>query len=165
MTATAELRLNKLLRCSREACSGAVDFPNMNEDKILNKTLQELEGNDWGKPTYNSHLVVSCHRLRRVPLKDFTVEDLRLMIGQKIGLPYLVPLALDLLGGNPLAKGDMYPGDLLNNVFRLPDQFWAKHPELRQKLDKIVEQAAVEIDILGEYAPSALTWLKQELKR
>jgi hypothetical protein len=50
------------------------------------KSLQELERDGWGQPDYDSHLVQTCHRLRRVPLADFTTEDLRIMIGQKIGL-------------------------------------------------------------------------------
>jgi hypothetical protein len=33
-----------------------------------NKSLQQLEGEDWGEPTYDSHLVTGCHRLHRVPL-------------------------------------------------------------------------------------------------
>lgn len=53
-----------------------------NEDK----TLEELDGEKWGEPSYDSYLVTNCHRLRRIPLKDFSVEDLRLMIGQGIGL-------------------------------------------------------------------------------
>lgn len=58
------------------------------------KTLQELEQSDWGEPEFDSHLVTTCHRLRRVPLDQFTVEDLRIMIGQNIGLPFLVPMAV-----------------------------------------------------------------------
>jgi hypothetical protein len=48
------------------------------------KSLQELEGHDWGDPSYDSHLVTECHRLHRIPLCDFTVEDLRITIGQNI---------------------------------------------------------------------------------
>ncbi|MEK8127483.1 contact-dependent growth inhibition system immunity protein [Paenibacillus filicis] len=48
------------------------------------KSLQELDGGDWGKPTYTSDLVKRVHHLRIVPLKDFTNEDLRLMIGQNV---------------------------------------------------------------------------------
>ena len=57
------------------------------------KSLEELEGHDWDEPTYDSGLVTECHRLHRVPLCDFTVENLRITIGQIIGLEYLVPLA------------------------------------------------------------------------
>lgn len=85
------------------------------------------------------------------------------MIGQDIGLPYLVPLALDILRDNPLAEGDMYEGDLLFHVVRVPEQFWATHPELKEPLDKIIEQAIADIDALGEAAPSILVRLKQQL--
>ena len=49
------------------------------------KSLQELERHDLGEPPYGSYLVTTVHRLRRKPLADFTVEDLRIMIGQGIG--------------------------------------------------------------------------------
>jgi hypothetical protein len=61
------------------------------------KSLQQFDGEDWGEPTFDSHLVSECHRLHRVPLRDFTVEDLRITIGQQIGLDYLIPLALERL--------------------------------------------------------------------
>ncbi len=45
------------------------------------KTLEELEGVVWDEPDSASHLVTTCHALRRKPLGDFSVEDLRIMIG------------------------------------------------------------------------------------
>jgi len=105
------------------------------------KSLQQLEGEDWGEPTYHSHLVKECHRLRRVPLCDFTVEDLRIMIGQSIGLEYLVPLALERLQADPYAEGDYYPGDLLVNVLRSDARFWRRQPEFGQQLVTITERA------------------------
>ncbi len=68
------------------------------------KSLQELDGRDWSEPTYPSHLVNECLRLRRTPLCNFSIEDLRIMIGQNIGLAYLVPLALERLHDDPFAK-------------------------------------------------------------
>ena len=104
---------------------------------MLDQTLEQLEGEDWGEPTYQSHVVINCHRLRRVPLQDFTIEDLRLMVGQKIGLEYLVPLALVRLECDPLVSGDYYKGDLLESVQRLPGGFWEQYPELRERWLKI----------------------------
>ncbi len=104
------------------------------------KSLQQLEGEDWGEPTYPSHLVCECHRLRRIPLREFTVENLRIMIGQNIGLQYLVPLALERLQTDPYAEGDMYPGDLLVSVLRSDAEFWRRRRELRQQLAEISER-------------------------
>jgi hypothetical protein len=110
------------------------------------KTLEELDGGNWGEPNYNSHLVTNCHRLRRVPIKNFTVEDLRLMIGQGIGLRYLIPLALVRLEDDPFAEGDYYPGDLLKNVLEIARDFWERYPELGRKMKVIVERAKAQID-------------------
>lgn len=112
---------------------------------ILDKTLEELDGQDWGEPTFPSSLVMNCHRLRRVPLGEFTVEDLRLMIGQQISLEYLVPLALEQLAANPFAEGNYYPGDLLMNVAKVPQAFWDEHPQLQAQWQPIAPYvAAVE---------------------
>ena len=105
------------------------------------KSLQELENEEWGEANFDSHLVQECHRLRRIPLNMFTVEDLRIMIGQNIGLDYLMPLAIEKLEQNPLAEGDFYAGDLLVNVWRVEPDFWPKLPPLKTKVTKIADKA------------------------
>lgn len=81
-------------------------------------TLEELDGEDWGEPTYPSHLVTTCHRLRKKDVDQFTVEDLRIMVGQGIALDHLTPRALAVLRVDPLASGDLFPGDLLSALIR-----------------------------------------------
>jgi hypothetical protein len=108
---------------------------------VLDKSLQELEASDWGEPTCDSHLVTTIHRLRRVPLRQFSVEDLRIMIGQNIGLQYLVPLALGHLRKNPLAEGDFYPGDLLKMMLTADPTFWRDHPQWRKEIEEIAQRA------------------------
>ncbi len=107
----------------------------------LNKSLQELEGKDWGEPIFDSYLVTECHRLRRVPLCEFNAENLRIMIGQDIGLPHLVPMALDLLRADPFTAGHFYEGDLLVAVLKVETAFWMEHPVLRKETATIAEQA------------------------
>jgi CDI immunity proteins len=51
-------------------------------------------------------LIKRCHQLRTRPLKDFTVADLHIMIGEQVALNRLVPLALDRLRPDPLMAGD-----------------------------------------------------------
>ena len=105
------------------------------------KSLQELESDDWGKPTFDSHLVRECHRLRRVPLKDFTIENFRIMIGQNIGLHHLMPLAIEKLKQNPLAEGSFFAGDLLVNVLRAESNFWSQFPTLKSEVTRITDEA------------------------
>jgi hypothetical protein len=104
----------------------------------LSKTLDELEGVDWGEPTYSSGLVIECHRLRKVPLKEFTPGNLRIMIGQQMSLEYLLPLAFERLSKNPFVEGNYYPGDLLVSVLSIPDKFWKEHPDLYWELSEIM---------------------------
>jgi hypothetical protein len=121
-----------------------------------NKSLQELEGEDWGEPTFNSHLVTECHRLHRVPLRDFTVEDLRIMIGQRFSLEFLIPLALERLHVEPLAEGAFYPGDLLAAVLRAGAGFWQQRPDFRDKVAQIASSAVPRSedmeDVVDAYA-------------
>jgi hypothetical protein len=107
--------------------------------KQRTKTLQELEGQDWGEPNFPSHLVTTCHALRRKPLRDFTVEDLRIMIGQNISLKYLIPLAIEQLRRDPLIAGDYYLGDLLAAVLLAEPSFWQEQPKLRKAVKEIVD--------------------------
>jgi hypothetical protein len=73
------------------------------------RTLDELEGVEWGVSTHDSYLVTNIHRLRNIPLKKYRLEDLRLMIGQQVGLAHLVPRAPDHLEAHPLASGTCIP--------------------------------------------------------
>lgn len=102
------------------------------------KSIQALEKDHWPEPTYDSHLVTRCHALRKIPLNEFTIEDLRIMIGQQISLPYLVPLAIERLKENILAEGDFYPGDLLINITQIPIVFWDTHPSLNLGVKELI---------------------------
>jgi len=110
------------------------------------KTLLELEGAGGAVSTFDRHLVEAVRRLRRLPIRDYRIEDLRLMIGQGLGLPYLVPLALDVLESDPFAKGDYYPGDLLRMVTSVPQEFWSDHPSFRRRAAHVVRRALQGFD-------------------
>lgn len=88
-------------------------------------TLDALEGT-WPKPDEGAtFLVRRCHELRRTEVTELTVEDLRILIGQRIGLRWLVPLAIERLENDPLASGDLYEGDLFASLAGVADSFWA----------------------------------------
>lgn len=108
------------------------------KERILQSTLEQLEHDRWGEPNFDSFLVKRTHALRKIPLNKFTIEDLRLMIGQSFSLDYLMPLALDVLMENVMAEGDYYPGDLLQSVLKASAQFWQHNGELWRRLDLLL---------------------------
>jgi len=125
---------------------------------MLGKTLEQLEGQLWGEPAFDSHLVKTCHRRRTKPLDEFTVEDLRIMIGQEIGLPHLLPRAIEILENDPLAEGDHYPGDLLMSVIQA-ESFVASSPDLLRRVLGLADRAMARVgdDRVDEYVGRELT--------
>jgi hypothetical protein len=112
----------------------------------LDNNLSELEGVVWEEPSFDSQVVRESHRLRLVPLRELTVEDLRFLIGQEIGLTYIVPLAIERLEGNPFIQGDYYPGDLLVSVLGTSENFWTLHGDLHLRMRRIVANAISLVD-------------------
>jgi hypothetical protein len=84
--------------------------------------------------------VATVHALRRKPIGELTVEDMRLLIRQNVGLSCLLPLALEVLRLDPLAEGHMYAGDLLAAVLTRSSETWSKSPELGRELRLIVSE-------------------------
>ena len=120
------------------------------------KTLQEVEQHDWGEPTYHSSSVTTSHSLRRKPLNQFTVEDLRIMIGQQISLLILVPLALERLEDDPPAEGDYYRGDLLAMVLKIEEKFWTAFPTFLQRFRKVINRVRNMLPSLEEFTASTV---------
>lgn len=114
------------------------------------KSLQEIENHDWGEPDPDVPLAEKCHRLRRKPLAELTTEDLRLMIGQQISLPILVPLAVEVLEADPFAEGNCFQGDLLSSVLRLDEIFWNGHADSLQRIVRVVGDAKRRLPLLDE---------------
>ena len=106
------------------------------------RSLDEIEGVDWGEPSYPSFVVTNGHKLRKKPLRDFTPEDLRFMLVQQISLAILMPMALDVLEVTPFVGGDMYEGALLNAALRVDPRFWKDHSQLWFRLNVVA--AAIE---------------------
>ena len=121
------------------------------ENNWRQKTLENLERDNWGNPpTDQSHLVIRTMELRRVPLEQFTTEDLRIMIGQEFGLFYLLPLAFEKLRKDLFAEGDFYPGDLLNMALKIKHSFWTQYQDYWKQLDEMIKDRAGE---LKDYKP------------
>lgn len=117
------------------------------ENNWRQKTLETLEKKMWPalSPDESSHLIKTCNSLRKKVLEDYTTEDLRIMIGQEIGLYFLMPLAIETLTNNLFVEGDMYEGDLLKNVLEINTTFWDENKSYWQALNNIIKDSRQEI--------------------
>jgi hypothetical protein len=131
---------------------------------VRDRSLEELEAVPSTGLEGGSYLLSELRRLRAVPLKQLRIEDIRLLIGQSLGLEFLVPMALDHLEGHPLTAGDFYPGDLLKNVMEAPESFWNNHPELRERLVNALERALERVRKVNT-VPELEAELRAGLKR
>ncbi|QJT06543.1 hypothetical protein G9272_44765 [Streptomyces asoensis] len=103
------------------------------------RSLEELERDRWQAPPPDATRLMSrVHALRSRPVGTLTVEDLRLLIRQDIGLAVLLPLAVEVLRDNPLAEGHMGEGDLLCAVLTRNSAIWSAYPDPARQLTFIV---------------------------
>ena len=68
------------------------------------------------------------------------------MIGQHIGVEFLVPVALERLVENPFEQGDFHPGDLLGAVLRLHGEYRHTHFAECRVAISIAQSAVLAID-------------------
>jgi hypothetical protein len=111
----------------------------MVEDNWKQSSLEQLEGLSLGDVSNApTNLVKRCIELSKFPLSAFSVEDLRLMIGQQLGLKYLIPLALDKLKDDLFIEADYFPGDLLKNVLNVDTSFWLQNKNVWNHLHSLL---------------------------
>lgn len=120
-------------------------FPKLPITLNLNQTIEQLEGKVFGEPPTSSHVVTTTYALRKKPLDEFTVEDLRIMLGQQCNPEFLLPLALNILTDEPLAEGDYYAGDLLQVLLRFDESVWNQHQDWWLQLQLIMYQVEYEL--------------------
>lgn len=101
----------------------------------LTRTLDDLDPPRWpAPPPEATRLVRTVHALRRVPLGELGPAELRTLVAQRVGLAYVLPLAVRELLADPLLDAYFYPGDLLLTVVGAPASAWALLPDLAARL-------------------------------
>lgn len=129
------------------------------ESKI---TLDAVDPPAWGPPPADATVLITrCHELRTKPLRDFTPEDLRIMIEQHVALNHLVWRALELLRSDPLVAGDYYPGDLLASLLRVDASFWGRVPDHGVELRKLADALRGRSDLEPELRKLIETFLQR----
>jgi hypothetical protein len=105
----------------------------------INRSLEELEHKAWHTPPMNSSpAVMRCVALRSTKLRDYSAADIRFMIGQNIGLKYLIPLAIQKISANILLNTGYYEGDLLKTMLTSDPGFWDKNANMLHKMSMLL---------------------------
>lgn len=104
----------------------------------MDKSVEELENDFWGEPEFGLYAVTACHRARKKPLSELSAEEIRLLLGQRIGLKYILPLAVELIQSEPLLEVTFFEGDLLCQLLRLGEVHWRDNEAEFERFKKIV---------------------------
>ena len=108
---------------------------------MQSKSIEQLENDIWKKPSeFPTDLVEKCYHYRKISIAVLTNEQIRLLITQKIGIEYLIGIALKKLERNILTECDFYEGDLLVAVSSLSSEFWNENQTEFLNFKSIVER-------------------------
>jgi hypothetical protein len=129
------------------------------------RTLDTVDPPAWGPASPDAtFLVKRCHELRTKPLRDFTVEDLRIMIGQQVALGRMVALSLDRLQPDSLVEDD-FPGDLLASVLRADGVFWERSPDLDLEACRLAERLDQRLELEPALRELIKTFIRDQSAR
>lgn len=107
--------------------------------KMRNKTLEELENDFWEEPNeIPTGLIERCFNYRKIRISELSVGQLRTLISQKIGIKHLTEIAIEFLGKNAVV-GDLFEGDLLLAVSKIPIDYWNQNLTEFKKLKALIE--------------------------
>ncbi|MFB7248867.1 hypothetical protein CW362_30275 [Streptomyces populi] len=104
-------------------------------------SLEELEGLRWPAPPADSTpMVRNVYELRRRPVATLEPHELARLIGQDVGLPWLLPLAVEILRDTAPRQGEggRLDDDLLYAVVTRKPEVWATAPEPARELGETV---------------------------
>ena len=84
-------------------------------------------------------MIDQVHRLRIIQIERLEPKEIRLLIGQEVGLKYLIPVAFDILRDDLFIDTELFEGDLLQNVIKVDIDFWDNNNELKNELDDLLK--------------------------
>ena len=91
----------------------------------MSKSIEQLENNYWPKKNiFPSDLVKRCYEYRKIPISNLSIEQLRVLISQDIGIKFILETSLNKVARNPIAEGDLYEGDLLVALSKTNIKYW-----------------------------------------
>ena len=133
-----------------EAFAKAADDKQELDDLKPSQSLEELENDRWGEPEFGSYVVTTSHSARQKPINKLTDEEIRLLIGQKIGLKYLLPIAVKMVELCPDRMITFFPGDLMKCLLNLDNEDWKDNKDDMEQFRKIVTENIDRIIVIKE---------------
>ncbi len=121
------------------------------------KSIEELSGYYWFAPDFHSNVVLKSHALRRKPLAELSLEDIRMGVMQQVGVSYLVPVALEAVEKDPFVESLNFEAEIALTLLNIPFEYWQAHPELRTRMQRVYERIEETKDTQDDY------WLKHIL--
>jgi hypothetical protein len=123
----------------------------MKKDKMIDEfdrksSLENLENDYWVKTNFEVGLIEKCYHYRKIPIQDLSIEQVRLLIGQSIGLDFLLPIAIEFLEKNLLSEGDFYEGDLLESILKIKNDYWKNKRGFHKKIVGLIENGKAIFD-------------------
>ena len=92
-----------------------------------NKSIEELSGISLGEDNYGSYVVGTATKAVKKPVGELSAEEIRLLIGQRIGVKYLLHRAVLILDKEPLIMTSVFMGDLMMELLRLETEEWSEN--------------------------------------
>lgn len=91
-------------------------------------------------PSNATGLVRTVHNLRKRPVGSLNAYEMGRMIGQNEGIPWLLPMALEILRNAAAEEslGDFFDDDLLTAVLTRGSDVWRRDPQLAVDLKEIL---------------------------
>ncbi|MFJ9529167.1 hypothetical protein GTX53_18345 [Streptomyces sp. SID5594] len=107
----------------------------------IQKPLEQLEGFEWPAPPDDATgFAKAAQSLYKRPIGSLNAHELSRLIGQDIGLPWLLPIAVKILREtvDDQHLTGFYDDDLLTAVLTRKSNVWRSHPHLVADLKEII---------------------------
>lgn len=112
---------------------------------LNSKSIAELENIECADCGIDSYVVRTSLNALKKPLNQLSIEEIRLLITQKIGVKYLLPVAVNSLEDDLFQEVTYYDGDLLNAVLNLPMSFWNDNKNEYEKMRVLIKKNYLKI--------------------
>lgn len=109
------------------------------------KSIAELENIECMDCGMDSYVVRTSLNALKKPLNQLSIEEIRLLITQKLGVKYVLPAAVNALEDDIFQEVTYYNGDLLNAVLNLPMSFWNDNKNEYEKMRILIKKNYLKI--------------------